>query len=87
VELNELRLQIERLTHKVGYLEDATKGSISTREERAGNTALIKANIKELFLRVSNLETADKELGKRFFQVWVGVGIALFGVLLESTRR
>jgi hypothetical protein len=87
VELNDLRIKVERLTEKVGYLEDASKGSISTREERAGTTATIKSNIKTLFIRVSALETADKDLNNRFFQVWVGILFVFIGVIVDYLKK
>lgn len=87
MELDDLRGKIERLIEKVGYLEDVAKGSMSTREERAGTTATFRVQLDSLGRRVTNLEKADNDLNNRFFQVWIGLGFLLLGVLVDYFKR
>ena len=79
-ELNQLRTRVERNETKLGYVEDASKGSLSTREARAETFAFIKADIRNLFEEVGKLQTAKEKLDDRFFHVWCGVGLTIFGI-------
>lgn len=82
-DLNALRIKVERNEQTLGYLDENSKGSLITREERAASFSAVKTNIKELFQRVSNLELADRELTSRFFQVWMGVGFVGLGIIID----
>jgi hypothetical protein len=82
-DFNELRLKVERNEQRLFYVDENSKGSLTTREERAATTSAMRTNIKEIFSRLAALENADKELNARFFQVWMGVGFVCLGIIVD----
>lgn len=82
-ELNELRIKVERNEQKLFFLDENSKGSLSTREERAATTASIKGDIKNLEDEIVKLQRAKEKLDDRFFQVWVGIGFVGLGVIID----
>jgi len=82
-DFNELRLKVERNEQRLFYVDENSKGSLTTREERAATTSAIRTNIKEIFSRLAALENADRELNARFFQVWMGVGFVCLGIIVD----
>ncbi len=87
MELNDLRVKVERLIEKVSYLEDVAKGSMSTREERAGTTATFRSQLESLARRVGGLEKADHDLNNRFSQVWIGILFLFLGVIVDYLKK
>lgn len=82
-DLNKLQARVERNETKLGYVEDASKGSLSTKEARAETLAFIKADIKNIYDELQQIQKAREKLDDRFFQVWVGVGFAFLGVIIN----
>ena len=75
--------KIERLETQMGGVQDWLRSSMNAREERAESKARLEQVVQNISVRVGGLEAADKALGDRIFQVWIGVGFAFLGIILE----
>lgn len=81
-DLNKLQARVERNETKLDYVEDASKGSLSTKEARAETLAFIKADIKNIYDELQQIQKAREKLDDRFFQIWSGIGFVALGVVV-----
>lgn len=82
-ELNELRTRVERNETKLGYVEDASKGSLSSKEARAETLAFIKSDIRNIFEELEKLQKSKEKLDDRFFNLWVSIFLLAAGVVVD----
>lgn len=87
--LNELRINFGQFSVRLGTVEELLKGSVDKRELRAENQGAMREEIRTIKQRLTNLESADKHLNDRFFQVWIGIVFSLLGALINflSSRK
>lgn len=77
--IRDIHTKVERQDQRLSHVEEWLRGSVNTREERAENKAEVRVELRNVINRISSLESNNTELEKRFFQVWLSLGVSIFG--------
>lgn len=84
--LNNMEIKLAQYSQRLVQAEDWLRMSLNTRDDRVATTATLVSRLDEMKRRIEGLESNDKNLDNRFFQVWIGLFFALVGFILNFVK-